>query len=349
MKILPVQKEENGNQGRGGRGPDSAYEKVGLTILGAGIALCGREVIERLRDRQKQQEELTALLDVYLREIVAGADKCAQFVRQVSMNQVSRSKLSILIGAGKIDRVAQLGAPPELHGALHDIYRLFDQVAHQISKGKGDDFGSIMAFVQGEFESFTTGYENLSKYARILHGDATIRFGRRLLGKAVWALTRTRREFMFGLPYRELALLSLDEIKALDTRFEWAKAECEAWFEAHHDAVEILNAGKMTASSVGVFEVSYDGTKLGHAKAKRPNVKGKTLRVLVGYLELYMRSIDASKPWALPIPLELILNLGDELAGVNRPKGRASGVDEIRLIRESWSPVWKSIDPQPYD
>lgn len=303
--------------------------------FGIGLLLL-REWLERIREAQRKHEELSALLQAYIAEIVPAAERCAQFVRQVCMHQVSRAKLSLLVGPGKIDRVGALGGSPECMRALHDVYRLFDQVEHQIAKRKPDEFAAILAFVQGEHGNLTEGFRKVLHHSRDPHGATRHRVGRRLLLRVGEALLRVRKDFLLGVEDGTRADGSLTELVMLERRFAEATEECVQWFGAYTIVINLAFGDQGTHQQV------LDDVKL------RPKLeRAKTLRALVGMMQGYLDGTKSGQP-LYALDWQRLVRAGYEISELPIPPAGSEGmgIEGARAALQAW---WLENDRQPYD
>jgi hypothetical protein len=284
---------------------NSIFATFTLGVITLGI----KYWVDRFSDNQTKRVELTSLMDLYITEIVRAIERCSQHVRKAVMGRTSASKLSLLVGPGKIDHAAALGATPDCLKCLHDAYRLFDVVQAQLDTRRPEDFPAIYTLVLGEINTINVAVPRLIEYTRELHGKKE-RIGKRLLGQVFNAMLRARKDFLLGVPDKKPLGLSRHDIYDLQKCFDKAMKEISEWGAANSTWAGLFRCppGDMAVwveSAVGMW----------------PSIRAKVLRCLSVFVKKRAETMIAGGQFAM-LPdgkWEALLRAGWELAGIPAP------------------------------
>lgn len=322
---------------------DPFGEKLQIALVGATlafflglVALLVREIIAWYFERLKTKEKLANLFDLYLVEVLDGAERVEQYIRQVCTHSWSRSRLSILLGPGKLDKAVELQGSPRYLQALFTVYRLFDLIQHQIEKHDAGEFAAIGAFIRDDCDRFFEAVRDLRRYVRNLHEGLNKSKGRKLFRKLAEHFTNVRRDFWWG-GGKELPVEQLD-LRALDARFEKAEKETGEWVAALRD----LDEFKKPDDALGEAFVEK-------MLARPPKDRCKFLRTLahdvmvMGDLTLGDRGLVYRRKGDC-------IALGNKIAEAPPPTNKFTESAQYiadRMMR--WEDFWRKHDPQPWE
>jgi hypothetical protein len=324
-------------------GSDSFEEKLHIALVAAVlafllglIALLVREILAWYFERLKTKEKLVNLFDLYLVEVLDGAERVEQYIRQRCTRSWSRSRLSILLGPGKLDKAVELQGSPRYLQALFTVYRLFDLIQHQIEKHDAEEFLAIGAFIRDDCNRFFEAVRDLRGYVRNLHEGLDKSKSRKLFRKLAEHITNVRRDYWWGAG-KELPVEQLD-LQALDARFEKAEKESREWVEALRE----LDEFKKPDDALGDAFVEK-------MLARPPKARCKFLRTLAHEV-MVMGDITLGDRGLVYRRKGDCISLGNRIAEAPPPDRKFTESDRYIADRMmKWEDFWKKHDPQPWE
>ncbi len=317
----------------------AAFQGALIAFGFALVSLALKEWFDRRKDARNKRNELRALIDLYANEVVTGAERCAQYVRQACLREVSRSRLSILIGPSKLDRAAAIGANQDCLKALHDVYRVFDLVQNQVEKRTTEDFLAIYSFVMGEFHQFTIGVERVVAYAKHLHGVEAEAKGRRQLAKlARHIVGRLQTEFFSGKKATWIGhgLLRYD-LEDLEKRAKAAGTEILNWGAAHSQAMG-MHSARGNAEALAAWVDALKDIPLDH--------KARIVRTLFAHFRMLVAN-KSMEPILGTAEYRMFFLAVNQIIGL--PLAPKDQVLDLKNIFSDWVEFFRKNDPQDWD
>ena len=292
-------------------------------------------IVTRRKEKADDAKNLRHLMFLLVTDLASALQRVTQYVRQVTIVQVSRSRLSSFLGTQQIWDAARLGAQGKTVNALYELHNLYELIHHQIEKVSATDneaikigeFGAIFAFVRSRFPNIKEGSLTIADRALKVNQEHLNKSGRSLLVRVFAWIIRIRMETLCPPKKEDVEESHVPAIKNLIPVINSYLSECDEWIAIYDTTREIqaLYKGGGNFKSVSL--------SIGSTRGKRT-----VLTQLIRLYESLTSEGDDQAQVNSRLEFKWFVLVGNEIAGLDDREPHNSNI----FVRTFVLPKWKA-------